>query len=1197
MLRRLTRLELQGYKTFATKTDIAFGDVTCIVGPNGSGKSNIADGVRWVLGEQSYSLLRGRKTVDMIFSGSEQRSRASMASATIVFDNSDGWLPIDFSEVSLTRRAYRDGQNEYLLNGQKTRLRDVADLLGKVGLAQRTYTVIGQGLVDTALSLRADERRKLFEEAAGIGVYRQKREDALRKLEQTRHNLERVSDILAEIRPRLRALERQARRAREFHQLQEDLRHLLRSWYGYHWHAAQQLLTQARQQLEERESQLAQLWEQQQSRSEKAAARREKVAAKRAQLSSWHQDAAKLHGDYQSLHREIAVAEERARNIEQQHERIQSELISLDASLDDQQARLQQAEEKRAELAAERDHAMQRKAAIEEKRKQREGERAALKDDESQQRVQATGIGEQLLARRARQQALQDRSRQLTLEIEQLQREAQHSAQNLQEAREGLDSRERQLQDEREARETAETAHNARTEQRDAARAEIEALTEKVAATLAQVERLRAKESWLAQQRAGEGDTASGPQRLRQAASGGNLRGHIGSLMDLIETDPQHEAAIGAVAGSSQEASVVNDWSSVETALELLDRHGGRATLLPLEQMRPPQPLPAPTQFGFIGWAVDLVRCAREHRPAIAVILGRAAVCENRAAARRIAADLPPDALAVTLSGDIYRADGATIIGRTAEDHDLAMAREARALPDKIAAATTEHARLEAEHSERAVALEKSQAQLQAARTELDERQEQTQRATEARDAARLELERAQANEEWNRRQLETSQSRLKATVEELQACADDLELLAGKHAEAEKQADEIQAKLLDLDADGLPETVTACQTELAVAERALKDADARHAEVQAAYEREHERVDARRTQAEDFAAQIDALRENVAELNEQQQESQQALTRLQEQIDPEEETIHSLETELVTLDDPEEQFREKVHSGEHNHAQAQVEFQRAQDRLHTLQSQINDDFGLAELEFGEEVTGSTPLPFDHLVEHLEYVSELPEKIEQSINRRRVQLRRLGGINPEALQEYDDVQERHEHLTTQTEDLEAASAQLREVIAELDELMQREFQNTFDAVSKEFEFTFERLFLGGSAHLKLSDPSDLSNTGVEIIARLPGRRQQGLALLSGGERALVACALIFALLRVSPTPFALLDEVDAMLDESNVGRFRAILSEISENTQFVLITHNRHTVEVADTVYGINMGADSASKVISLRPDEIEELA
>ncbi|MDP7645429.1 MAG: hypothetical protein QGG60_12120, partial [Anaerolineales bacterium] len=381
-------------------------------------------------------------------------------------------------------------------------------------------------------------------------------------------------------------------------------------------------------------------------------------------------------------------------------------------------------------------------------------------------------------------------------EIEQLQREAQHSAQNLQAAKEGLNSRESQLQREREARETAETAHNACTEQRDAARAEIEALTEKVAAALAQVERLQAKKAWLGQQRTGDGETASGPQRLRQAATGGRLPGHIGSLMDLIETDPHHEAAIGAVLGSSLEASVVNDWSSVETALELLDRHGGRATLLPLEQMRPPKPLPAPTQFGCIGWAVDLVRCAREHRPAITVILGRAAVCENRAAARRIATDLPPDALAVTLSGEIYRADGATIIGRTAEDHNLAMARETRTLPEKIATATTEHARLESEHRARAGALDKSQAQLQTALTELAEQQEQTQRATEARDATRLELERAQANEEWNRQQLETSHSRLQAAAEELQTCTGDLELLAGKHAETEKQVDEIQAKL-----------------------------------------------------------------------------------------------------------------------------------------------------------------------------------------------------------------------------------------------------------------------------------------------------------------------------------------------------------------------------------------------------------------
>jgi len=229
---RLKSLELSGFKTFATKTGFVFGDkITAIVGPNGSGKSNVADAIRWVLGEQSFSLLRGKKTEDMIFAGSELRSRANVAQASVTFDNSDGWLPIDFSEVSIARRAYRDGNNEYLLNGQRARLRDISELLGKVGLSERTYTIVGQGLVDAALSISADERRALFEEAAGIGIYRAKRDDALRKLEQTRRNLERVHDILAEIGPRLRTLERQAARARDYSQVKTELDGVLKTWY------------------------------------------------------------------------------------------------------------------------------------------------------------------------------------------------------------------------------------------------------------------------------------------------------------------------------------------------------------------------------------------------------------------------------------------------------------------------------------------------------------------------------------------------------------------------------------------------------------------------------------------------------------------------------------------------------------------------------------------------------------------------------------------------------------------------------------------------------------------------------------------------------------------------------------------------------------------------------------------------------
>ncbi len=244
---RLKNLELHGYKTFASRTLFEFSEsITAIVGPNGSGKSNIADSLRWVLGEQSYSLLRGKRTEDMIFSGSEQRARAGMASATVVFDNSDGWLPIDFNEVAITRRAYRDGNNEYLVNGQRVRLKDVSELLAQSGLAERTYTIIGQGLVDAALALKAEERRRLFEEAAGIGLHRNRREEALRRLETTQRNLDRVKDILAELQPRLKSLEKQARRAQEYEQVKADLRMLLRDWYGFHWHRAQRDLTEAR---------------------------------------------------------------------------------------------------------------------------------------------------------------------------------------------------------------------------------------------------------------------------------------------------------------------------------------------------------------------------------------------------------------------------------------------------------------------------------------------------------------------------------------------------------------------------------------------------------------------------------------------------------------------------------------------------------------------------------------------------------------------------------------------------------------------------------------------------------------------------------------------------------------------------------------------------------------------------------------
>jgi chromosome segregation protein len=323
---RLKSLDLQGYKTFASKAVFEFAPtITAIVGPNGSGKSNIADSIRWVLGEQSYSLLRGKKTEDMIFAGSEQRARAGMAAATITFDNHDGWLPIDFSEVTISRRAYRSGENEYLLNGQRVRLRDVAELLARCGLGERTYTIIGQGLVDAALSLKAEERRRLFEEAAGIGLYRSRREESLRRMDHTRRNLDRVRDILAELRPRLRSLERQAKRAQDYEQVRQDLHAALRQWYGHHWYRMLGVVAQARAQAEAEAAAREQLHRLETQTSTDLNSNRARIDELRQEVRRQSQQATEIYRERETIGRQLAVGQERLRWITEQAASLEAE--------------------------------------------------------------------------------------------------------------------------------------------------------------------------------------------------------------------------------------------------------------------------------------------------------------------------------------------------------------------------------------------------------------------------------------------------------------------------------------------------------------------------------------------------------------------------------------------------------------------------------------------------------------------------------------------------------------------------------------------------------------------------------------------------------------------------------------------------------------------------------------------------------
>src|SRR5215211_4875635 len=379
---RLKSLELQGYKTFASKTTFEFaGGITAIVGPNGSGKSNIADSLRWVLGEQSYALLRGKKTEDMIFNGSEHRPRGSMASAHILFDNTAGWLPVDFTEVGMTRRAYRDGHNEYLLNDQHVRLRDLNELLAASGLAQRTYTILGQGLVDASLALKADERRRLFEEAAGVGLYRVRREEALKRLENTTRNLERVLDIMSELEPRLRSLERQAKRAIEYTRAQADLKTILREWYGYHWHHAQKELTDSREVVKAQDARVREAREIHLRAQSAYNTFRERLTGLRTQLNAWHRQSAELHNQREEASRGLAVLEERQRSLLS----AQSSVLSDQNRTSDEervaQERLTEAEQEAARLQSAYEEAQQQYAAAQRAFQDRQTERASVEDN------------------------------------------------------------------------------------------------------------------------------------------------------------------------------------------------------------------------------------------------------------------------------------------------------------------------------------------------------------------------------------------------------------------------------------------------------------------------------------------------------------------------------------------------------------------------------------------------------------------------------------------------------------------------------------------------------------------------------------------------------------------------------------------------------------------------------------------------
>lgn len=1197
MASRLKSLELLGYKTFASKTLLEYpAPITAVVGPNGAGKSNVADAIRWVLGEQSYSLLRGRKTEDMIFAGSEQRARASMASASITFDNEDGWLPIDFGEVSITRRAYRDGQNEYLLNGQRVRLKEISELLAQSGLAERTYTIIGQGLVDTALSLKPDERRRFFEEAAGIGLYRGRREEALNRLDNTRRNLERILDILSELEPRLQSLERQAKRVQEYERIKADLQVLLRDWYGYHWRRVQKEIIHARGALRAQEARLEQTRIKYNQIENQLTQTRNRLQVLRGNLNEWHAESAGYHSQREKVSRELAILDERQRSILDRRSNLSLDLAKLEEDCRARKEKLALLVEEQERYQKELEAALAQSTLASQALQKRQEERTAIEMKTKEVRRQLVQEETGQVRLRARNQELENRIETLQSSLDSARTSLSNENATFGDLENRLKKMERlaeeaqfAVEESEEALQTLRSRREELTTQRKQAQDVHSRLETESSRILAQYQVLEEAEKTFS-------GLNQGAQFLLETARKGRLGGGYQALSSLLDVPAKFEKAVAAALGEYLDGIVVDVETDPESALVLLEKEEkGRAVLLLLDARSEGRSLSLSGGLKALPLASNVVQAPKKIMPLVQRLLGQVVIVSDREGARKVVQELPETARVVTYSGEVFYGSGVVIAGRDNRSTVISRPRQKRELQENLA-------ELDNKLEESATRIHKIDELITSLSSEeqklIKEQNLLNQRLRDhlnSQQQAKLEVEQARQRIGWHKNQVVEVEAQIQKAGQEIQRMTGLIADAAQKIEALNLQLREYNRQLAGLPLDELQTQVAHWNTGAAVASQTVKSSSQRLDEHRQSIAANLAQQEDLRTRSEKQDALQKELEKTKADLRAEEIRLNQQIDTIQSKIEPAEKDLETLEKEYNSAQENQMTAQQAVTVAERHATQAQLELTRQREVLDNLRGKIEDDFGLVSYEYSTNFEGQEPLPFGTMVKDLPVLVEISPDLEENINRQRSLLRRIGAINPDAMTEYQAVLERYSFLKTQIDDLEKADADLRQVIGELDELMRREFRKTFDAVATEFRQMFTRLFGGGSARLVLTDEENPTETGIDIEARLPGRREQGLSLLSGGERSLTAVALIFALLKVSPTPFCVMDEVDAMLDEANVGRFCELLKELSEKTQFIVITHNRNTVQTSDVIYGVTMGRDSASQLISLRLDELSE--
>ncbi|MGH3319472.1 MAG: chromosome segregation protein SMC [Streptosporangiaceae bacterium] len=1179
----LKSVTLRGFKSFASSTTLRFEPgITCVVGPNGSGKSNVVDALAWVMGEQGAKSLRGGKMEDVIFAGTSGRPPLGRAAAVLTIDNADGALPIDYSEVTVSRIMFRGGGSEYAINGDSCRLLDVQELLSDSGIGREMHVVVGQGQLDAVLSAGPEERRAFIEEAAGVLKHRKRKEKALRKLDAMQGNLTRLQDLVAELRRQLKPLGRQAEAARKAAVVQAELRDARLRLLADDIVALREELdrerageTEARERRAAVEASLAQV----KSREE---ALESQAQAELPQLASAQETWYRLSSLRERLRTTASLAAERHRHLTSEPDegragRDPEEMEGEASAIRTREQGLQQ------DLEEARIH-------LEETLRRRTDAENAVRDEERRIQAAARAIADRRegLAR-LRGEVKAARSR-LTAGEEEIGRLSEAIA----EARERADQAGQEyaeLEREITGREADEVGLDQDHERTRAALADAQ---ERVAGLRGEQQEAERERAALAARKEAlelsldrDGDAAE-----TLLAASDRLSGLLGSVAALLGVEPGYEPAVSAALGQAADAVAVKSLDDAAAALDLLkEREAGRVGLVVGEVAQGPEP-PCPSLPADACYVLDVVRAPADMGPTVERMLRGVVVVDDLAAARSLVADHPV-LKAVTRQGDVLAADWA-YGGSSSTPSLLEVQSAVDDATERLEAAGTRCERLgailaQAVEDEKAAGaavdralelLHESDARMTAVAEQLGRLGSSARAGSDESERLTKAVTAAEAASEQDQERLRTLEERLAAAEtsgsDADEPAADTRDELSGQ-ASAARSA-EMEARLA---VRTVEERVRALAGRADTLDRSARAE--REARERAAVRRERRVGEAgvARAVSEGARRALDQLETSLERAVAEREEAERTRTAREGELREVRERVRELSGELERLVDA-------THAGEM--ARTERRF-----KLEQLETRAVEEFGVEAEALTVEYGPGVPVPpSPGAGDDAESTPYIRAEQEQRVRAAERELSRLGKVNPLALEEYAALEERHTFLTSQLEDLRATRRDLLTVVSEVDERVEQVFTAAYEDTAREFEHVFATLFPGGEGRLVLTEPDDMLTTGVEVEARPPGKRVKRLSLLSGGERSLTALAVLIAIFKARPSPFYVMDEVEAALDDTNLQRLLAIFEELRESSQLIVVTHQKHTMEVADALYGVSMRGDGVSTVVSQRLREQE---